>query len=734
MRLKVGVPGAACALVVCLFAASGCSNATRPAGADRDSAALAVFGGKTYYAGYGYEINTDSVMLPDAIFGTSVYTSQGASSTLEIDFVENVTSMESLTSSTIDFQANGSYGSFTGSGGYTGSAVSDIKIKSDSITLYARQRIALGTYSIQGVSLTPVGTQALADIHSFVASYGNCYLKSAKYAADLIYVYSYEYAETDVAKRAEMKVKLKAGIEKVFGLDSSYTLTEEDKSQISSLSKTIRSATNVAGFLVPTVTDIEQWKSAQKAFGEWVNNPANANSLQYVQATFVAYSEIASPVWSQYPASKTLLDTSMLFRTWQGEWNAHTARITDIANFTYSDDLKQQCANALSSIASEVSKIRAYAADARAPRPGEFDAIYAQFLPWQNVGDAGAPQFVNGWTNIGTLNGYAEPPTRFKKTAGGEVQIQLAARAGVGTAVFTLPGGYRPAHRLHFVGNDGTALSIATVDSNGDVSVVPLTVCYWVWGVCAPRLPPGSDGNRRFTIQFPADLVDPAPFGWQQPVLVNGWTDIGWMNGYAEPPTRFRKTSSGEVEVQVAARAGRAATVFTLPAGFRPAYRMHVVGNDGGARCIAVVQPNGNVDIVYSESGADGNRRFHIRFPAEPIDSGNAPWRLVGAAGEPGFVNGWANVGYLNGDTEMPTRFRLGGEGTVQVQLDVKAGTSATVFTLPIGYRPGHRVHFVGNDGAAFCIGTVNPTGEVTIVYSGSGGDGNRRFNFQVPL
>lgn len=244
----------------------------------------------------------------------------------------------------------------------------------------------------------------------------------------------------------------------------------------------------------------------------------------------------------------------------------------------------------------------------------------------------------------------------------------------------------------------------------------------------------GSPNRLLYTFVEPLLIVDPP---WRnvgdanQPTFMNNWANIGYLNGATEAPTRFRKSLEGEVEIQMNIRSGTSATVFTLPPEYRPSHRVHFVGNDGVALSIAVVQPSGNVDIVYSAGGADGNRRFDIQFAADPVDPIQPQWRDVGGSGQPTFVNGWANVGYLNGATEAPARFRKSSDGEVQIQMSVRSGIAATVFTLPSEYRPAHRLHFVGNDGAAFCVGVVQPNGDVQIVYSGTSGDGNRRFNMQ---
>jgi hypothetical protein len=70
-----------------------------------------------------------------------------------------------------------------------------------------------------------------------------------------------------------------------------------------------------------------------------------------------------------------------------------------------------------------------------------------------------------------------------------------------------------------------------------------------------------------------------------------------------------------------------------------------------------------------------------------PMDT----WHTVGAAGEPGFQNGWVAA------ASYPAQFRKDPLGKVQIRGMVKSGTiNATVFTLPVGYRPAQNVSFEG--------------------------------------
>jgi hypothetical protein len=72
--------------------------------------------------------------------------------------------------------------------------------------------------------------------------------------------------------------------------------------------------------------------------------------------------------------------------------------------------------------------------------------------------------------------------------------------------------------------------------------------------------------------------------------------------------------------------------------------------------------------------------------PAEAV-------RLVGAPGQPAFLNGWHSV-----DDDDPTYAAAGffkdPAGVVHLQGSVKSGTAAEIFVLPPGYRPSGREGF----------------------------------------
>lgn len=89
-----------------------------------------------------------------------------------------------------------------------------------------------------------------------------------------------------------------------------------------------------------------------------------------------------------------------------------------------------------------------------------------------DVGDTahGKPAFLNSWTNYGTGYETAE----YYKDGNGRVSLSGIIKSGsVGSAAFTLPGGYRPRAREAFAVLTNTGIGQLDVLSTGDV--IPAT-------------------------------------------------------------------------------------------------------------------------------------------------------------------------------------------------------------------------------------------------------------------
>lgn len=117
-----------------------------------------------------------------------------------------------------------------------------------------------------------------------------------------------------------------------------------------------------------------------------------------------------------------------------------------------------------------------------------------------------------------------------------------------------------------------------------------------------------------------------------------------------------------------------------------------------------VIYLNGSTDYVElwgSTSNAipifgGFSTRLEVNLVAASVGVAPEPWHFIGAVGEPAFGSGWSVHSFA-------PKFMKDPHGFVHVAGRVQTtGVQATVFTLPVGYRPGDNV------GAAFA-GYINP-------------------------
>lgn len=96
---------------------------------------------------------------------------------------------------------------------------------------------------------------------------------------------------------------------------------------------------------------------------------------------------------------------------------------------------------------------------------------------WRRIGASGVPAFTAGFAHREGDTGDGFEWAEFRKTALGEVQFRGMVNATtdhtVGTILFTLPAGYRPARRrlLHVLASDG--INRIDVLPSGDVRIDP---------------------------------------------------------------------------------------------------------------------------------------------------------------------------------------------------------------------------------------------------------------------
>lgn len=181
-------------------------------------------------------------------------------------------------------------------------------------------------------------------------------------------------------------------------------------------------------------------------------------------------------------------------------------------------------------------------------------------------------------------------------------------------------------------------------------------------------------------------------------------------------------------------------------AGQSNAPTLSVTGHTGSAPVIAGDGADGRVRITYATNSAvvaalqpaavtddSGNQvAAGLTGLVTAVQPGSSPslpedWHSVGAASQPSFVNGWANLG----GGQVTLQFRMTALNCVHIVGVVSAAsmTATTIFTLPAGYAPTSQLEApvaphtaigglflsVATSGAVSITNSTNASGNITI-------------------
>lgn len=180
-----------------------------------------------------------------------------------------------------------------------------------------------------------------------------------------------------------------------------------------------------------------------------------------------------------------------------------------------------------------------------------------------------------------------------------------------------------------------------------------------------------------------------------EPAFQASWANVGTAGDLG---ASFRKYPDGKVRLRGYITGGAANTIaFTLPVGYRPpGYERFAITNNN-VFGMAYVAADGTV--VLFTAGISFVDLSAIEFDTETVSQVASsvaqpiePWHLVGAGGEPAFLNGWGNLG----SGFESCGFRKFPDGRVRIKGTLaRAGNWGAVgefvFTLPAGYRPPFR-------------------------------------------
>jgi hypothetical protein len=149
-------------------------------------------------------------------------------------------------------------------------------------------------------------------------------------------------------------------------------------------------------------------------------------------------------------------------------------------------------------------------------------------------------------------------------------------------------------------------------------------------------------------------------------------------------PGRFRRDAAGQVWmgglVTLPSNNGNQ-LIFTLPVGYRPAYRVVIQTIGGTGHALIEVMPSGTVK--YLAGGADGGGYISLE-PVQFMADGSDP--LMQASWVPlNLTNGWTL--YDNTGTYGPAAYLVDAFGDVHFRSHIKGGTASSEICNPLPFR-----------------------------------------------
>lgn len=205
------------------------------------------------------------------------------------------------------------------------------------------------------------------------------------------------------------------------------------------------------------------------------------------------------------------------------------------------------------------------------------------------------------------------------------------------------------------------------------------------------------------TNAFPRRYKMPLGPGWTQ----YSQTEIDWMHGTAT-------VADGIVSLNglvfTAATSTSGSVIATFPIEWAPNQRLMFGVNNGDTWRAVDVYPDGTVRSRGVGSGSYISLAG-LAWPLESTVAAAGGWINVGQGGS-AFANGWVN--YVSGGIQVWGDSRFWKDpitGMVWVQGLVMSGSTATaasIFTLPVGYRPAKTNHFATT--SADGLGTLYAT------------------------
>lgn len=318
---------------------------------------------------------------------------------------------------------------------------------------------------------------------------------------------------------------------------------------------------------------------------------------------------------------------------------------------------------------------------------------------WNIVGDIGQPAYTNSWVAYG--GAFAAPA--FRKDSDGWVHLRGLAKSGtLGTALFTLPDGYRPIRDIYAVAmcDANVAAYVRVIASSGQVVVASST---------------GTNGYASISnVKFPA------------------WSTYDRFDG------RMTRLANPNWEQRTGSDIELASCLMRHANGMACLMGIHGVttGSASSGINIGALAPHfsyvgHSVDSTSTIKRCDVSTRYGVYMNTSTSTWSILPCSMFPVESEvefayrsPTLVNSWTSLAFNTSNRHGTLGFYKDADGFVYLRGLATGGSSAsaTIFTLPAGFRPSATVLLSSISAAGTCRIDITSAGVVSAVAGGSTG------------
>lgn len=315
---------------------------------------------------------------------------------------------------------------------------------------------------------------------------------------------------------------------------------------------------------------------------------------------------------------------------------------------------------------------------------------------WHIVGDLGEPSYENSWVAYG--GAFAAPA--FRMDSDGWVHLRGIAKSGtMGTAIFTLPAGYRPLRDVYTVAmaDANVCAYVRVIASSGAVAISSST---------------GTNGYVSISnVKFPA------------------WQDYSRFDG------RMQRLVNPNWEQRTGTTPEFASCIMLHSSGMGCLMGIHgaTTGSTTSGIDVGDLAPHFSyvghaVDSTSSIKRFDISSRYGIYTNASTTSWTILPSTMVPMKRgiefdyrSPTLVNSWSSLPFNTSNRHSTLGFYKDEDGFVYLRGLATGGSAAnaTIFTLPAGFRPSSTLVLSSISATGTCRIDVTSAG---VVYAAAGG------------